>query len=88
MLNKGDVTNFQNMVKAAKADRLALLECADIKTGAPVATIVFVNREKNGDFEFIPVARLFDSNPFEQLIPPDPNAETIATPTEDGRVQP
>lgn len=88
MLNKGDITNFRNMVKAAKADRLALLECAEVGTGKPVATIVFVNRERSGDFEFVPVARMFDGNPFEQLIPPDPNADTIATPTADGSVQP
>lgn len=70
-LGKGDKDNFNNIIKAAKGGQLALIECTDAKTGKPVATLVFVNHEDDGGVSFVPVARLFDDNPYEQLIPPN-----------------
>lgn len=61
--------NFQQMLKAASNDHLALLSCKSKATGEPVYAICMVNRV-NGEFEFMPVARLFEGNPFEMLEPP------------------
>lgn len=70
MLKKGDIANFQNMVMAAKTGQLALMECTDAKTGEYVATICYVGRLEDGGFDFAPVARMFDGNPFEAVNPP------------------
>lgn len=70
---KGHKANFQTILAAASAGHLALLDCADAKTGKPVATIVAINREPSGQFGFVPLARMFDGNPFEELSPPNPD---------------
>lgn len=83
----GHATNFDTMLRAASNGHLALLECKDAKTGEPVYTIVMVSR-RGDEFEFVPVARMFDGNPYEQIVPPDPGEievvdETDPSPTID-----
>jgi Family of unknown function (DUF6117) len=65
----GHITNFETMLKAALDGKLALLECTDVVTGKPVATVVMVNHEGN-EVVFVPVAKLFDDNPYDELEPP------------------
>lgn len=65
----GYKTNFQTLSTAFEEGAACLLQCRDAQTGEPVYAICAVNRVKD-DFEFIPFARLFDGNPFEQLVPP------------------
>ena len=65
----GDKQNFETLLNAAKHDDLALLECQDINTGENRSVLCAVNRSQDG-FEFIPLAKLFTVNPYDELRPP------------------
>jgi len=62
--------NFQTLLTAAKDDNLCLLECTDVATGKPVMVICAVMRLGDGSMQLAPFAKLFDGNPYEELIPP------------------
>lgn len=48
------------------------LECKDAKSGQPVIAIVAVRRSAEpGMAEFVPLAKMFDGNPYEELLPPE-----------------
>jgi hypothetical protein len=68
MISKGHKNNFDTLKQAAANGDLALMECHCSSTGKPVTVICAVNRIRN-EFEFVPVARLFDGNPYEEVIP-------------------
>lgn len=63
--------NFNTMQRAAKAGDLALVSCTDAKTGDPVAAICIVQYDKHGNVDLTPVARMFNTNPYEELLPPE-----------------
>ena len=65
---EGHSTNLDTIIHAAHNNRLCLLECTN-KAGEPVITLCAVN-EVGDEFEFIPLAKMFDGNPFEELQPP------------------
>lgn len=71
MLPKGHKTNLNTLIRAAKASALAILDCQDKATGKSVAVLVAVD-QSNGEFEFVPLARMFDGNPYDELNPPLP----------------
>jgi hypothetical protein len=75
MLSPGAKINLMTIIQAAKADHLALMECRDKITGEIVAVVCAVN-EVDGEFEMVPMARLFDRNPYEVLEPPAAASET------------
>ena len=58
------------MLRAARNGDLALLECTDAKTGAPVMAICMMSICADGEMQMTPVAKIFDGNPFEELVPP------------------
>ena len=72
--------NFETLVRAARHGDLALVECTSKKTGKPVYVITAVNtpeatrvakmEEPNKDYEFVPLAQLFDDSPYDVLDPP------------------
>jgi hypothetical protein len=62
--------NFNTMLLAAKHGDLALLDCTATATGEPVAVICMVQRGADDDFSLIPVARMFDGNPYDEVTPP------------------
>ncbi len=66
----GYVANFETLCRAAKDGNVLLIECTDAKTGVPVIAMCAVERERNGDVTLKPLAKLFDGNPYEELIPP------------------
>lgn len=66
----GHVANFETLKRAHDNGDLALMECTDNKTGEPVAVICCVQREENGDFLMVPIARMFNGNPYGGLVPP------------------
>jgi hypothetical protein len=68
-LTKGAKANFSTIQLAAENDALALMECTDKATGKPVATVCAVHME-DGQYVFSPLAKLFDGNPYEELLPP------------------
>ena len=65
----GYKTNFKTLERAVKAGRVALVECKDAVSEVPVYVICMLNRVKK-KIEMVPVARLFDGNPYDELIPP------------------
>jgi hypothetical protein len=71
-LPKGHKANFDTLKRAFEAGHVALLDCRDKKTGKPVAVIVALQQEEDGEIGLVPFARLFDGNPYEELDPPDP----------------
>lgn len=68
----GHVANFETMQRANENGDLALMECTDAKTGQYTAVICCVQRESNGDYSMVPIARMFDGNPYDELLPPAP----------------
>ena len=69
-LGKGDKRNFETILNAASNGDLALLECADAKSGEQRSVICAINRD-GMDFKFVPLAVLFTGNPYDELIPPE-----------------
>lgn len=69
-LNEAQKNNFNTLGDAFKAERVALVSCTDAKTGELVPTICAVNELEDGEIELVPFARLFDGDPYEQLLPP------------------
>lgn len=65
------VANFNTMLKAARSKDLCLIQCTDARTGDPVATVCMVNQDAEGNVELAPVAKLFNTNPYEELLPPE-----------------
>jgi hypothetical protein len=61
--------NFETMRKACFNGDLSLMECED-SNGNPVFVICMNNRYENGDVEFVPVAKMFDNDPYEEVFPP------------------
>ena len=61
--------NFNTLQRAMQDGNVAIMECVDAKTGQPVIAICAVGRE-NGEYVFSPLAKMFDSNPFDELVPP------------------
>ena len=62
-------TNFDTLLRAARAGDLALLECADAVTGTPRYVLCAVGRDA-GDYVMTPFGHLADGNPFELYVPP------------------
>jgi hypothetical protein len=65
----GHKKNFETLRRAVKNGDAALMDCRLRETGESVAVICAVN--SGGDYEFIPLARLFDDDPYQLLDPPD-----------------
>jgi hypothetical protein len=68
MIPKGHKNNFETLKQAAINGDLALMECHCSATGKPVMVLCAVNHSRD-EFEFVPVAKLFDGNPYEEVIP-------------------
>lgn len=62
--------NFDTMKTACRAGDLSLMECVD-KDGNPVYIVCMMNRYDDGDIEFVPVAKMFTGNPYEEVFPPE-----------------
>lgn len=59
-------TNFQTLVRAAKADDLALMECLDAATGEPRYVLCAVGRD-GSDYLFTPFGHLAPGNPTRRI---------------------
>lgn len=69
MIQTGHRNNFTVLQRAFAQGDVALLECRSKETGRPVIVICAV--QSDGDeVEFVPFAKLFEANPYEELIPP------------------
>jgi hypothetical protein len=64
--------NFETMMRAASDGRLALMECVDNNTGSLCYVVCMVSDTEGTleEYDMVPVARMFDGNPYEELTPP------------------
>ena len=66
----GHKANFETLLLAATAGDLALMDCRQRTTGAPIPVLCAANRHDDGSIEFVPLAMLFNDNPYELVDPP------------------
>jgi len=69
MIPEGYKNNFETLKRAADHGDLCLMECRSTATGEPVMVICAVNRVRD-EYAFVPIAKLFDGNPYEEVLPP------------------
>ena len=67
---EGHKTNLSTILQAARDGNLGLIECQDAETGEPVVVLAAFSRQDDGEVVVTPMARLFDGNPYEQLLIP------------------
>ena len=67
---EGHRNNFETLKRAFQAGDVALMECQCAATGDPAYVICMANREEDGSVDFVPVAKMFDENPYDEWIPP------------------
>ena len=71
--------NFETLLRAAADGNLALMECADARTGETRYVICAVGRD-GAEFIFTPFGHLADGNPFDAYLPPpDPLTDPPAS---------
>lgn len=70
MISKGHRANFDTLLQAARYGDVCLLECVDDATGNKVMTICAVNHNDDGSVECVPIAKMFDGDPYKELRPP------------------
>jgi Family of unknown function (DUF6117) len=66
----GHKANFDTLRRVFRDNAAALLECTDATTGKPVTVVCAVVQEEDGNYVMTPFAKLFDGNPYEEVIPP------------------
>jgi hypothetical protein len=69
-LPPGHRANFETLLLAAKSGDLALLDCRERTTGTPLPVLCAANRYGDDSVEFVPLAMLFNDNPYEVIDPP------------------
>lgn len=67
-------TNFGTLKLAFGDHQAALVECTSKETGELVYVICAVNH-LDGDYQLIPLAKMFDGSAFDEVIPPEGNRE-------------
>ena len=63
------LANFETLLKAARADDLALLECSDAATGETRFVLCAVARDGHG-FVMTPLGHLATGDPYAAYLPP------------------
>jgi len=71
-LAPGHRDNFETLQRAFNQGDVALVECQLVKTGESVPVICAANHHDDGMIEFVPLAIMFNGNPYELLRPPKP----------------
>lgn len=75
MIAKGYKDNFETLCRAIRNGDVCLMECNDAVTGNPVMVVCAVQRYNDPSLsepqlQMMPLAKMFDGNPYEELIPP------------------
>ena len=78
----GHRSNFDTLQQAALNNDLALMDCRHRDTGEPIAVLCAANRLPRREIDFVPLAMLFNNNPYDFLVPPAAS-ETDALPATD-----
>jgi len=66
----GYKSNFETLKSAFDNGDVALVECTDKATGKPVVALCAVQTTPERMVEITPFAKMFDGNPYEELLPP------------------
>lgn len=71
-LAEGHKANFQTLLKAVDNDDVCLMACIDKETGEtiPVICAMQYSGDEKEPIEFVPIARMFLGNPYEEVEPP------------------
>lgn len=69
-ISEGHKASFETLKQAFKYKDVALVECTDKNTKKPVVVLAATQREGDGSITIIPFAKMFDANPYDELIPP------------------
>jgi hypothetical protein len=74
-LSKAHEANFHTLLEAANNGDLVLLDCAKAENPEEqVATICAITKIPGSDeVGFVPLAMLFNENPYDVLLPPNPD---------------
>lgn len=85
MISEGYKANFETLNRAADNGHLALVECRDKKTGKPVLAVCAMGWDGN-EYQIVPLAKMFDGNPYEELDPPsNTSSDTPVAPKKKAR---
>jgi hypothetical protein len=68
----GYKANLATIQRAAADGRLALVDCQDAATGRTVVVLAAIGFD-GGEHTIVPLAKMFDGNPYEELNPPNPD---------------
>jgi len=63
--------NFKTLLKAIEDGNVVLMDCKLRETGESVAVICAVNHDPDGALNMVPIAGMFNGNPYDLLSPPD-----------------
>lgn len=67
---EGYKANFATLIRAVRNEDVCLMECKDAITKEVVMVVAAVFEDEEGLIQTVPLAKLFEGNPYEQLIPP------------------
>lgn len=72
-INESEKRNFDTLIAAMQADRVCLVSVFDHQDQQPAMLICAVNCSPDAceSIELIPLARLFDGNPYDRFSPPN-----------------
>lgn len=74
-ISKGFKVNLETLVQAAKNGDIRLVECTDKITGNAVTVVCATWIDEDEQYNFVPMAKMFNGNPYEELNPPDYDEE-------------
>lgn len=70
-LSDAYITNFKTIERACHNQDLCLVSCRNRTTGKPVAVVAAMQRLGDSEeIELVPLAKLFDGNPYDEVEPP------------------
>ena len=75
MIPDGHKNNFKTLQEAFGNGDVALMECTDRESGEAVSVICAVHREE-GEFVLTPLAKMFNGNPYAELLPPTTGSDS------------
>lgn len=71
---EGHRHNFNELLRAVSNGDAALLETTEKATGKPAIVVVAVTFDGK-EYQMVPMARMFDANPYDELDPPSGSSE-------------
>lgn len=69
-LRDSDKHNLQTIERAARQGRLSVLRVQERSTGKYVTILTAISDTDTKELDIVPLARLFDGNPYDEFIPP------------------